>query len=166
MTALDLVRRNWETFYRFDTGVRVNLVPRYILIATLSIVLAIFHRGLLVEFASLSVSVLSIFAGFSFAVIFFIVEEKGRSGPSNSTEVEDDLEGEIIDEKLEKLKSELFFNLSYFNLVSIIAVCLLLMHSVSITNVVGSLLGPGAAFWYKAIFLTLGRFFAFLLVIE
>lgn len=164
MTALELAFRNWETFYRFDSGDRVNLIPRYFLIVLVSIFATVFSGDLITDFTNVSVSVLSIFAGFSFAVIFFIVEEKGREAPKKDDD--DDLERELVIEKLEKLKNELFFNLSYFNMISIFAVCILLSHSVSIVGKIDAYAGREVAELYLLIFVNTGKFLAFFLVIE
>lgn len=141
----EVIRQHWGTFYRYDTGDKIAVWPRYLLLAGIAILATVFAKGGIKDFGASAISVLSIFVGFSFALLFFIVDEKSKSQKKPDDESEDitdgELEKEVEGEKLTRLRREIFYNLSYFNFVSFVAVVFLLGHSFSISQGLSDVFG-------------------------
>ncbi|QZD91904.1 hypothetical protein K3162_10115 [Qipengyuania xiapuensis] len=165
----EVIRQHWATFYRYDTGVKTAVWPRYVLLAVIAILATIFARGGIKDFGASAISVLSIFVGFSFALLFFIVDEKSKSpvelDEGSGALADGELEEEVKNDKLIRLRREIFYNLSYFNFVSFVAVVFLLGHSFSISKGLIGVFGielEAAFFTYVApVGMALAFFFVF-----
>lgn len=116
---LQISRENSKTFYDNRTGARIGIWPRIFLTFVVSLVLACVFRGEVDTFVNAVITIQSILIGFSFSVMFFLISgEVGYSNASGSIELE------LQFEKLNKLSEEIFYNISYFNVVAI--ACLIL----------------------------------------
>lgn len=127
---LAIIRENNSTFYDYRSNERVPIRSRIVLTMILATCLAILVRGDLSNFLDGVITVQAILIGFSFSVMFFLV-----SAGSISANVDDgSIEARLRREKLSQLSKEIFYNLSYFNLVAmacLVCALLLLMPEVS-----------------------------------
>lgn len=160
-------KKNAETFYDYSTGNKISVLPRYISIFFGSLFLAVIVNGNLKDFSDFAIAILAIFAGFSFAILFFIVSNKSYSKNENSEDESDiDLEKDLKDEKIDDLEKELFHNLSYFNIVCLLACGTLLLNSISALEMIEAHSNKNVASIYAEYGIAFGRFCSFFLVIE
>jgi hypothetical protein len=110
---VSIIRRNQETFYNFDTTARQPTWPRIFLTVGVAAVLALSFREQSDQFLTAVLSAQAILVGFSFSVMFYILN--GTETPHHGRS----LEAELREERLTQLGKELFYNVSYFNLVAI-----------------------------------------------
>lgn len=113
---VSIIIRNQETFYNFDTKERRPTWRRLALTVLVAVALAVGFQEQSAEFLTAVLSAQSILVGFSFSVMFYIL---------NGTEIiieGDSLEAELRNERLTQLGKELFYNVSYFNLVAVACV--------------------------------------------
>lgn len=113
----DILRNNSATFYDFDTRKRRSQKPRFIatcIIAIIaSIVCPVVSDNLLAGF----LAVQSILLGFSVNVMFFLLGNREKDATDAAS-----IEAELRSERLRKLYHELFYNVSYFNLIAILSI--------------------------------------------
>lgn len=158
-------RKNAETFYNFQTGKKVSVAPRYAALIVVSIVASFVVEPNLSGFANLSVAILAIFVGFSFAILFMIVSSKDQA-QRVALGSNEDLEAVIESARVTRLEDELFCNLSYFNLISLVSSAVLLLHSISIVSFLHDTFGVKVANYYQTFGIRFGVFLAILLVTE
>jgi hypothetical protein len=137
-----IILNNNGTFYNYATGKPVNQLRRFVTMAAISVGLALCLSPDLADYANSVLTVFSILVGFSFSVLFFLLDS-GEPLPINGTAIED----KLMRAKLEVLSKEIFYNISYFNLVSLLCVILSLMillpelNIVEISDVIKKLVG-------------------------
>lgn len=119
-----IIRNNNATFYNYRTGIRFSIWPRVILFSVISLSAALLKFFDSAEFLGAVLAVESILVGFSFSVLFFLLGNI-RGEVRNHESIED----EVTEKKLRILSKEIFFNVSYFNLVTVMVVllCLILL---------------------------------------
>src|SRR4051812_45304031 len=132
-----IIRNNDSTFYNANTDVKVSTRPRLLYTTIMAVVISTLFREQTDDFLTSVVSAQAILVGFSFSVMFYIL-----SSP-HKRENEASIEAEIRQKKLGQLGTELFYNVSYFNLVSIASVILSLILLAG-SGYVGALLPVGA----------------------
>lgn len=119
ISIFGIVKSNAATFYNYRTNQPEALWPRYTAIlatsAALSLVFGKFHDEL---YGGL-ISVQSILVGFAFNVLFYL-----SSNPITLPAHRESLEAASKSKKLRKLADEIFYNISYFNLVAIFSIAL------------------------------------------
>jgi hypothetical protein len=113
-----IVTDNNSTFYRFDSNEKISIRGRIVTFIFISLVLAFFVNFSSVEFLSDVIAVQSILIGFSFSVMFFLIS--GDNLMKGLDEVS--IEAKLKFERLENLSKEIFFNISYFNMVAMICI--------------------------------------------
>ncbi len=117
-----IVREHNATYYDYDTNKRQSVLRRYLLVAFASGALVVVFSAISGETLGALLTVQSILIGFSFSVMFFLM-----SGSVTTSEKTGSIEADLKVEKLNKLSRELFYNVSYFNVVAIFSVFLSLL---------------------------------------
>jgi len=112
-----IIRNNNATFYDFDTRKRRSQKPRVAVLTALSIALAILCPKVSDNLLAGFLAVQSILLGFTFNVMFFLVGQNKEK----ITEPQS-IEGQLRAERIKTLYHELFYNVSYFNLVAIMSI--------------------------------------------
>ncbi|TJV41887.1 MAG: hypothetical protein E5Y02_16555 [Mesorhizobium sp.] len=113
--AAKIVSDNNKTFYDYRTGKRQNISWRIFLAIIVSVVLALIVNSDDGTFVEAIITLFAILIGFSFSVMFYLV-----SAPQDARETGLSLERQVMQAKLSDLSKEIFQNISYFNLVSVI----------------------------------------------
>lgn len=115
----DILRANAGTFYNYRTNKKEVPVIRYVLILLVSILAALTFGRVHDDLYTGLIAVQSILVGFAFNVLFYLA-----ANPINITSDQSDLESKAKIIKLNKLGNEVFYNISYFNIVSVISIAL------------------------------------------
>ncbi|MNS64714.1 hypothetical protein D3C72_978510 [compost metagenome] len=111
------ISRNNATFYDFGSNRRVRIYPRIIASAGVAGFISVSAQGPLKDLLAGVITVQAILIGFGFSVMFFLA-----SGYSDAKKTKkDSIEDEIKEERLSKLSKEIFYNISYFNLIAMIS---------------------------------------------
>lgn len=118
----DIIRKHNATYYDYDTGKRKPVWFRYVLVALGSICLVIVFKTIPSEMLGALLTVQSILIGFSFSVMFFLLSGSLPTIVDNAS-----IEEELKKDKLARLARELFYNVSYFNVIALISVVLSLV---------------------------------------
>lgn len=114
---LEIVVENARTFYNFRTGKSRGLWLRYATIVTVASALSwAFYLRSDNLYMSL-IAAQSILVGFSFNVMIFLASNPNIKIAANAS-----LERKRKIDKLNKLSRELFYNLSYYNVIAILSV--------------------------------------------
>lgn len=113
----DIVRNNLATFYDFNTRKRRSQVPRAIVTCVIASLFAILCPRVSDNLLAGFLAVQSILLGFTFNVMFFLLGNR-----ENQTKDHQSLEEDLRSEKLRELYHELFYNVSYFNLIAVISI--------------------------------------------
>ena len=119
---IQIAKNNRQTFYDYDSGSPKPVSPRMLLLALVALLFSTTSYANSGEFLNAALTVQSILVGFSFSVLFFLLSEGGTLSRKP-----DSLESEIVNEKLERLSKEIFYNVSYFNMVAVGSVLLALI---------------------------------------
>lgn len=127
-----IIRNNNATFYDFDTRKRRSQKPKIVVLTALSVALAVLCPKVSDNLLAGFLAVQSILLGFTFNVMFFLVghNEDQASRPQS-------IEGQLRTERINTLYHELFYNVSYFNLVavaSIIVATILLLPTMEVPS--------------------------------
>ncbi|GGB21855.1 hypothetical protein [Allosediminivita pacifica] len=131
MTSLiEIVRRNNSTFYDNRSGKKKSVVARTLLFVTLSLISSWVLGTPSDTVVSAVITVQSILVGFGFSVIFFLVSSE-RENEDGANGIED----RIRRKRLNTLSDELFFNISYYNVVTFFSVTLSLLFAFNIDGV-------------------------------
>lgn len=125
-----IIRNHNATFYDYDTGEQKSVWLRYLLVALSSIVLVVIFNRVPSEMLGALLTVQSILIGFSFSVMFFLL-----SGSLPTIVENGSIETSLKKEKLERLAKELFYNVSYFNVIALVSVFLSLLMLLPNINV-------------------------------
>lgn len=118
----DIIINHNATFYDYDTGDQKPVWLRYVLVALGSIGLVVIFDNTPSEMLGALLTVQSILIGFSFSVMFFLL-----SGSLPTTAENGSIEAGLKKEKLARLARELFYNVSYFNVIALASVLLSLL---------------------------------------
>jgi hypothetical protein len=111
-----IVARNRATFYNFATGKPDSQLSGYISKGCTCAYLSFVFSQPTNDFLNAIITVYSILVGFSFNILFYLLSS-GRLTFLNKGEVS--IEDDLMVERLNKLSTELFDNVSYFNLLSV-----------------------------------------------
>lgn len=113
----DIIRNNIATFYDFDTRKRRSQKPRLFTTCIIALVAAILCPKVSDNLLAGFLAVQSILLGFTVNVMFFLLgnrEEEATDGGS--------IEAQLRSERLRDLYHELFYNVSYFNLIAVASI--------------------------------------------
>lgn len=118
----EIIKNHNATYYNYDTGKRKSCFLRYFLVSLGSISLVVIFEAVSSEMLGALLTVQSILIGFSFSVMFFLL-----SGSLPTIEDRGSIEAGLKKEKLARLAKELFYNVSYFNVIALVSVLLSLL---------------------------------------
>lgn len=120
-SLLNIASKHWGTFYDYDTGARQSIWKRTLCAASISLVVSLLVKEISSDAIAALLTVQSILIGFSFSVLFFLL--------SGSIPIADEssIEQKLNAQKLTKLSNELFYNVSYFNVVATFSVVVALL---------------------------------------
>jgi hypothetical protein len=121
-TVKEIIQRNNATFYDYQSKKVHSPYGRMLKFLILSLLASILFDDLGDSFLNSVLAVQSILIGFSFSVLFFLV-----SGSISISEQEYSREKKYRIERLNTLATELFYNVAYYNTVSIFSVVLALL---------------------------------------
>lgn len=117
-----IIQHNNKTFYDYRSKKIGSPYPRLTVFLACSISISILFRDLGDVFMNAVLSVQSILIGFSFSVLFFLV-----SGSITVKKSDHSREKQYRVERLNVLANELFYNVAYYNTVSIGSVIIALL---------------------------------------
>lgn len=117
-----VVKNEYDTYYNFATGKPVTVWWKLSFIAVISILLASNNFVGSSEFLSSTIAVNAILVGFSFNVLFFLLSNKKIVVSDEAS-----LEGQLRADRLNRLSQELFYNVTYFSVVSFLCLFLALL---------------------------------------
>jgi len=131
---ISIVRKNNETFFDHRADRHIPQRYRYVMQLLFAILLSIITFETIESSLSSIVTFLSILLGFSFSVLFFIVSsERARTSGLES------LEEKERSNKLNSISDEIFYNISYLSIISVLSITLGLIISISISISLNSL---------------------------
>lgn len=113
----EIIRNNSATFYDFDTRKRRSQKPRLITTCVLAILASILCPVVSDNLLAGFLAVQSILLGFTVNVMFFLLGNREQDSIVSAS-----IEAELRSERLRKLYHELFYNVSYFNLIAILSI--------------------------------------------
>jgi hypothetical protein len=122
INLVGIVRNNRESYYNFSTGQPLPQTISNIIKVIIALISASIFVQINKDFLGAVLSVYSILVGFSFNIIFYLIAIEKKEPDANAS-----IEKQIKFEKLNKLIQELFYNVSYFTLISIFLVLLCLL---------------------------------------
>lgn len=118
-----IISKNNKTFYDYRTEKTQSVAPRLFLSIIISILLAVMFSAVDESFINAILTVQSILVGFSFSVLFFLL-----SGAEIKIITAASIEQQQKVKKLKILSEELFYNVSYYNLIAISSVLVALLY--------------------------------------
>lgn len=113
----DIIRNNNATFYDFDTRKRRSQKPRLIATCIIAVVAAILCPKVSDNLLAGFLAVQSILLGFTVNVMFFLLGNREKDTTETGS-----IEAQLRSERLRDLYHELFYNVSYFNLVAVASI--------------------------------------------
>lgn len=113
----DIVRNNNATFYDFDTRKRRSQRLRGIATCVVAIIAALVCPKVSDNLLAGFLAVQSILLGFTVNVMFFLLGNREKDAPKGGS-----LESQLRSERLRDLYHELFYNVSYFNLLAVASI--------------------------------------------
>lgn len=122
LNILEIIKNNNKTFRRTDRNETINQRPRIIIICLFGISSAFFFYKIPDSFLAGFVAFQSILLGFTFNVMFFLVSKQKEEKTSDLS-----IEAEIRATLLSTLYHELFYNISYFNLIALFSIVISLV---------------------------------------
>lgn len=122
MNVRDIIARHNGTFYRFDTEVKRCVWCRYLVISLLSLAYTLMIGHVPLDAKTNVITTFSILLGFGFSVIFFLGTEN-KTEKSHSIYLED-LE---LENRKASVRKELFYNVSYFNIISLCSIFFMIL---------------------------------------
>ncbi|MDQ0839559.1 hypothetical protein [Sphingomonas faeni] len=112
-----IVRNNDATFYDFNSRERKSQAPRYVVVCAVSIIAAIVCPKVSDNLLAGVLAVQSILLGFTVNVMFFLLGNREKETPEGTS-----IEAKLRSKRLRDLYHELFYNVSYFNLIAVTSI--------------------------------------------
>jgi len=120
----EIYENDKSTYYEYNSGVRKGYKKTIFIQLITAFILCFFFSDITKDFLGSLLAFFSILTGFSFSVLFYIV-----AGGTYSLRAKTSLLEKANDlEKLNILRKEVFHNVSYFSLVSILVCLLAIFH--------------------------------------
>lgn len=113
----DIIRNNSATFYDFETRKRRSQKPRLITTCVIAIIAAIVLPNVSDNLLAGFLAVQSILLGFTVNVMFFLLGNREKDTTDAGS-----IEAQLRSERLRTLYHELFYNVSYFNLIAVASI--------------------------------------------
>lgn len=125
-----ITQKNRDTFYDYSTGEKVSLARTRFVKLLLALFMAFVFAHPSQGFFGIIMASYSILIGFSFNVLFYLLGYADRySQPKQQNQKHNRiLEKELEYEKLGRLSRELFYNVSYFNVIAVALIILSLLY--------------------------------------
>jgi len=121
---INIIKYNRNTFYDYATNKKLGVLRSYLSKISFSCVISFVCLAPSATFIDATLQVHAIPLGFSFNVLFyFLANDKLRAGETGSS-----IEKKIIITKLNKLSEEIFYNVSYFNIVALFVIAVALLY--------------------------------------
>jgi len=127
---ISIIKRNNSTFYDNRSGEQNSVLPRQTGFILVSLLVAWVLGTPSDTVVSSVITVQSILVGFGFSVLFFLVSSDHVDENAATTR-----ENKERRKRLNKLSDELFFNISYYNIVTIISVLLSMLFAFDISSI-------------------------------
>lgn len=131
----EIIGNNAATFYDFDTRKRRSQKPRLVATCIIAVAAAMVCPNVSDNLLAGFLAVQSILLGFTFNVMFFLLANREDGASAGGS-----IEAELRLERLRDLYHELFYNVSYFNLIavaSIIVATTLLLPTPKVPEYIG-----------------------------
>ena len=112
-----IVRNNDATFYEFNSRKRKSQAPRYVVVCVVSLIAAIVCPKVSDNILAGVLVVQSILLGFTVNVMFFLLGNREKETLEGTL-----IEAELRSKRLRDLYHELFYNVSYFNLIAVTSI--------------------------------------------
>ena len=113
-----IVIKNGHTFYNYATSEKLPRSKRLFLKLSLALILVLFFGSFSEGLLNITLAIFSILLGFSFNILFYLTTSDSNLPETKIESLE--LKGRL--KKLKLLTGELFFNVSYFNLIAILLI--------------------------------------------
>lgn len=124
LNIMVIVRNNSSTFYNYANGEDVSQIKPTVVKIMFAVLAATFCNQIDANAQMALLTIFSIMLGFSFNVMFHLTSAMKRpvvhTGPGK-------LEREINEKRINKLAKELFYNVSYFNLLATLSIFMVLI---------------------------------------
>ncbi|WP_419799158.1 MAG: hypothetical protein ACNI26_05675 [Terasakiella sp.] len=130
-----IILNNDETFYNFATGEKLSRKKRVIVKISLSIILSFFFFNIGKDLINAVIAIYAILIGFGFNILFYLLTIKKEDHKKDNSSIEHELKVK----KINKLTEELFYNVSYFNVIAVALVLLSLSFFVAESQNLASL---------------------------
>lgn len=117
---IEIIKKNNKTFYNYSNGEPLNTLRFFLYKLLLSTIILLLFYNVTDKFMGAVLTIYSILTGFSFNVLFYLMSIKKLNENDKSLS----LEKQTIQSKLNRLKDELFYNISYFNVISLLLILL------------------------------------------
>lgn len=130
------------TFYDYRTNRKQSQKFRLLATILLSMFAAILTPVVSIDVLSATITVQAILIGFSFSVMFFLVQDASDKSSDKSNEkfkqpdCNYSLEKQLDNEQINLLSKELFWNISYFNVISFLSLVVAL--AMMLPNIFGN----------------------------
>lgn len=115
---IEIVKKNRATFYNYSTGDKSNILLSYFLKSFIAVCFASLFIIPSNNFLNATLTISAILLGFSFNVLFYLLS----SNKLFIDEEDDSIEIKLKKEKVNKLSDELFYNVSYFNIITLLVI--------------------------------------------
>lgn len=119
----NIVSHNRKTFYDYETGLDISQNRSNITKASLAILLTALFLKVDKDFVEAVVTIYAILVGFTFSILFYLLSFKAPTIDDSAS-----LEAKARAKKLAKLAKELFYNISYFNMLAATLIFVCLIH--------------------------------------
>jgi len=113
----EIVRNNNATFYDFNTRKRVSQWPRFVSVCLVAFIAALVCPKVSDNLLSGVLAVQSILLGFTVNVMFFLLGNREKETSEGTS-----IEAKVRSKRLRDLYHELFYNVSYFNLIAVASI--------------------------------------------
>lgn len=122
-SLVEIVQQNRNTFYDYSTNKQRSLILPNIIKISIAAILAILFGNFSKDFFDATITIYSILIGFSLNILFYLLSaQRERADAENLS-----IERKIAINKTNKITNELFYNVSYFNVISICVVLVALI---------------------------------------
>ena len=139
-----IITKNHETYYNYNTRERISQKKRIFLQCVLAIILTLLFGQIKNDLLNSVLTIYSILIGFSFSILFYLlgsnrrdinaIQDDASNIDSKNKEQAICLEDLNKSEKLQNLTTELFYNVSHFNLVSVLIILFSLIFIIIQSN--------------------------------
>jgi len=113
----NIVRSNNATFYDFDTQRRRSQRPRVVVVCLVALIATLTCSKVSDNLLAGVLAVQSILLGFTVNVMFFLLGNREKEAPDGTS-----IEARLRSKRLLDLYHELFYNVSYFNLIAVTSI--------------------------------------------